>query len=376
MRSKIRRALALCLSGAALVAQAEPGVSDSKIAIGQSIGLTGPVAAVGQDIVAGLNAAFASINQKGGVQGRRLELVTVDDGFDPARAGENVAAFQKSANVFALAGSLGTPQTAEIIKALPNAALPLLCPFSGAESVRAPNRQVFHLRASYRDEANKMVDQLTTLGMKRIAVFYQNDAFGKEGLAYIQEALQARDLKPVVAAPIERGSLEVGKAVAEIMKADPQGIIAFVVTRPVAEFVKALRAAGGFQQVITISTNANEDFVKVLGASGRGVANTQVVPDPWNNGLPVVREYQQAMRQAGREQFSHTSLESYLCGKLIGEGLRRSSRDPTRDKFVAALEGMGSIDLGGYEVRFSPRSHVASSYVDVTVIGPNGKMMR
>lgn len=375
MQGNLRRALALFLCSTALV-RAEPGVTDNKIAIGQSIGLSGPVAAVGQDIVAGLTAAFASINQKGGVQGRRLELVTADDGFDPARAGENVAAFQRSANVFALAGSLGTPQTAEIIKNLPAAPLPLMCPFSGAESLRPHNRQVFHLRAGYRDEANKMVDQLTTLGMKRVAVFYQNDAFGKEGLAYIQEALQARDLKPVVTASIERGSLEVAKPVAEIMKADPQGIIAFVVTRPVAEFVKALRAAGGFQQVITISTNANEDFIKALGNSARGVANTQVVPDPWNSGLTVVREYQQAMRQGGREQFSHTSLEAFLCGKLIAEGLRRSSRDVTREKFLAALEGMGAVDLGGYEVRYSPRSHIASAYVDVTVIGPNGKMMR
>lgn len=366
--------LGAAAGGSALAAAAE--VDRNRIVIGQSIGLTGPVAAVAGEIVDGLGAAFAEINQRGGVQGKKLELLTVDDGFDPQRARENTLAFRKSGQVFALAGSLGTPQTAEIIKALSDGSLPLLCPFSGADSVRTPHPLVFHLRAGYRDEANKMVEQLTTLGMQRIAVFYQNDSFGQEGLSYVQDALQQRGLKPVALAAIERGSLEVKKAVDEIARADPQGIIAFVVTRPAAEFVKQLRAIDGFQQVITISTNANEDFIKALGEQGRGVANTQVVPDPWNNGLPVVREYQQAMRQFGRERFSPNSLEAYLCGKLIAEGVRRIARDPAPEKFVAALESMSDFDLGGFTVRYSPRRHVASSYVDMTVIGAKGKMMR
>lgn len=359
----------------AVAVRAEPGVTDSRIVIGQSIGLTGPVAAVSQDITAGLAAYVHHANQRGGINGRRLELRTLDDGFVPPRTGENARALVSEA--FLLAAPLGTPHTAELLKASGPAGVPALCPFTGADRLRAePNRLLFHIRAGYKDEIAKMVEQLTTLGIRRIALFYQNDPFGEEGLVHLESALQQRNLKLAARATYERGSLDVGVAVKTLSAADPQAIIMFAVTRAAAELVKRMQGAGRFPQFITISLNGNEDFVKALGEHRRGVGNTQVAPYPWNTAMPLVKEYQQAMREIGNQQFSFNSIEGYLCGKVIGEGIRRAARNLTRTRFVEALESMNRYDAGGFEISYSAASHIGSRYADLTVIDGNGKFLR
>jgi len=362
--------LALCTAG---VVQAEPGVTESRIVIGQSIGLTGPVAAVAQDIAAGLAAYVHHANKRGGIQGRRLELKTLDDGFAPPRAGENARVLAGEA--FLLAAPLGTPHTAELLKA--STGVPLLCPFTGAERLRAaPNRQLFHIRAGYKDEIAKMVEQLTTLGINRIALFYQNDPFGEEGLEHLEAALQRHGLKIAARATYERGSLDVGVAVKTLTAADPQAVVMFAVTRAAAELVKRMQEAGRAPQFLTLSLNSNDDFIKALGEHKRGVGNTQVAPYPWNSSLPLVKEYQQAMRETGRQQFSYNSLEGYVCGKVIGEGVRRASPVLTRARFIDALESMGRHDVGGYEIGFSGTNHIGSRHVDLTVIDGNGRFLR
>lgn len=364
--------LALCAAG---MVRAEPGVTDGKIVIGQSIGMTGPVAAVAQDINAGLAAYVHQANKRGGINGRRLELKTLDDGFAPPRAGENARALSDEA--FVLAAPLGTPHAAEMLKASAASGTPLMCPFTGAERLRAaPNRLLFHVRAGYKDEIAKMVEQLTTLGIKRIALFYQNDPFGEEGLEHLEAMLQRHGLKLAARATYERGSIDVGAAVKALSAADPQAVIMFAVTRPAAELVKRMQEAGRFPQFLTISTNASDDFIKALGAHKRGVGNTQVAPYPWDISLPLVKEYQQAMVETGRKQFSFNSLEGYLCGKVIGEGLRRATRNLTRMRFVDALESMSRYDTGGFEIGFAGSNHIGSRHVDLTVLDASGRFLR
>lgn len=368
-----KAALSFSLLFAAGLAQAEPGVGEDKIVIGQSIGLTGPVAAVAQDIAAGLAAYVHHANKRGGIHGRRLELKTLDDAFAPPRAGENARAL--SNGVFVLAAPLGTPHAVELLKASGGA--PVLCPFTGAERLRAaPNPLLFHIRASYKDEIEKMIEQLTTLGVNRIALFYQNDAFGEEGQEHLEAALKRRNLKMAARASYERGSLDVGAAVKTFTATDPQAIVMFAVSRVAAELVKRMQEAGRAPQFLTLSLNSNEDFIKALGEHKRGVGNTQVAPYPWNTSLPLVKEYQQAMRETGRQQFSYNSLEGYVCGKVIGEGLRRVPKNPTRARFVEALESMGSYDAGGYEIGFSGTNRVGSRHVDLTIIDANGRFLR
>jgi len=357
--------------------RAEPGVSDTRVVIGQSLGVTGPVASTADEVVTGLKAYFALANKGGGVNGRAIELRTMDDANLPARTGENTRAMLAGGEVFILTGNLGTAHTAEALKVAEAAGVPLICPVGGAASLHGSfNRHLFHIRASYREEVDKMVDHLITVGVRRIAAFYQNDAFGKEGLAAIEEALQKRNLKVVAGATIERGSLDPSAAVKTLIAAEPQAVIMFAVTRASAEFVKQMRKAGASPQFFGISTNANQDFINTLGEFGRGVGNAQVMPSPWNTALPLIKEYQQAMRDIGKDKMSFTSLEGYVCGKLIAEGLRRATRAVTREKFIAALETMNPYDMGGFEVRYSSSNHNGSRYVDLSVIGTNGKFLQ
>jgi ABC-type branched-subunit amino acid transport system substrate-binding protein len=368
-----------CLAGLLIhcAAGAEAGVSETRVVIGQSLGVTGPVATTAEEVTSGLNAYFTLANKRGGVNGRSIELKTADDANVPKRTGENAHAMLDGGEVFLLAGNLGTAHTAETLKVAEAAGAPVICPFSGAASLQGKfNRYLFHIRAGYREEAEKMVDHLLTVGVRRIAAFYQNDPFGQEGLAAIEEALQKRNLKLTASASIERGSLDPGAAVKTLKAAEAQAVIMFAVTRAAAEFTKQMRKAGASPQFFGISINANQDFINTLGEYGRGVGNAQVVPSPWNTALPLVKEYQQAMREAGKEKFSFTSLESFICGKVIVEGLRRAPRALTREKFIAALEGMNPFDLGGFELRYSGANHNGSRYVDLSVIGTNGKFLQ
>lgn len=364
--------LALCAAG---MVRAEPGVTDGKIVIGQSIGLSGPVAGVAQDITSGLAAYVHHANKRGGIHGRTLVLKTLDDGFAPPRSGENAKALIDES--FLLAATLGTPHSAELLKVSGAAGVPVLCPFTGAERLRAKHDPLlFHIRAGYRDEIAKIVEQLTTLGVKRIALFYQNDPFGEEGLIHLESILEKKSLKMAARASYERGSLDVSAAVKILSEADPQAIVMFAVSRVAGELVKRMQEGGRYPQFLTISLNSNDDFIKALGEHKRGVGSSQVAPHPWNTAMPLVKEYQQAMRETGKTTFSYNSIEGYLCGKVIGEGLRRATRQPTRSRFVDALASMNRFDAGGYEISFSETNHIGSRHVDLTVIDANGKFLR
>lgn len=377
MKKAVKWVIAAAAACAGLSAWGEPGVAAGKIVIGQSIGLTGPVVSTAQDIVAGLQAYIAATNKAGGILGRQLELRSTDDGFVPARTADNTRAMIEGGEVFLMAAGLGTPQTLEAVKLAEPAGMPVVCPFTGAEPLRTtPSKVLFHIRASYRNEVEKMVEQLTSLGVQRIGMAYQNDPFGQEGLRYLEGALKKRGLEVAAAAPVERGSVEVGAAVQMLKAAQPQAVVMFLVTRPAEAFIKKMKAAGSFPRFMTISTNASADFVAALGDDGRGVGHSQVMPYPWNVGMPLVAEYQAAMTAAGKTTFSFNSLEGYVCGKLIGEGLRRAGKAPTRARFIEALEAMNLYDLGGYELRFSADNHAGSNYVGLTVVGANGRFMK
>lgn len=377
-KNTVRWALAGCMAVASAAAGAEPGVTAGKITIGQSIGIgSGPVLSTARDIVDGLTAYVAAANQAGGIHGRQLELRTLDDGFAPPKTAANARAMVEGGDVFLMAAGLGTPQTLEAMKIAEPAGMPVVCPFTGADPLHNKfSKVLFHVRASYRNEVEKMVEQMTSLGIQRIAMFYQNDAFGQEGLRYLQESLKKRNLQVAAAAPVERGSEDVAAAVKAIKESKPQAVVMFVVTKPAAAFIKQMKAAGSYPQFMTISQNANLDFGATLGADSRGVGHSQVMPYPWSVALPLVKEYQTAMQAQGKTGFSFASLEGYVCGKVIGEGLRRAGKAPTREGFIAALEGMNPYDLGGFEIRFSNDNHAGSNYVDLTVMSANGRFMK
>lgn len=370
--------LAGSLAASAMSAAAEPGVSPGRIVLGQSIGVaTGPVVNTAAEIVNGLAAYIAAANRAGGIHGRQLSLRTLDDGFVPGRTAENTRAMIEGGEVFLMAAGLGTPHTLEAMKLAEPAGLPLICPFTGADPLHSRfSKVMFHVRASYRSEVEKMVEQLTSLGIRRIAMLYQNDAFGQEGLRYLQESLKKRGLQVEAAAPVERGSEDVAAAVRILRDARPQAVVMFAVPNQAATFVRQMKAAGSFPQFMTISLNAHAEFAALLGADSRGVGHSQVMPSPWDVAMPLVREYQAAMRAQGKANYSFTSLEGYVCGKVIGEGLLRAGRNPTREGFLKALESMNPYNLGGYEIRFSGSSHAGSAHVGLTVMDAKGRFLK
>jgi ABC-type branched-subunit amino acid transport system substrate-binding protein len=361
----------------AAMAHAETGVTPTTIVIGQSAAFSGPAQALGNDMRAGALAYFQSVNAAGGINGRKIELRTLDDGYEPDRAAANTKKLIDD-GVFLLFGYVGTPTSNASKPIFTAARVPFVGPFTGAESLRNPvNRYIFNVRASYFDETEKIIGQLVGQTLDRIAVFYQNDDYGKAGLAGVERAMQKRNLKIVATGTVERNTVDVAAAVAAIGKTDPQAVVMISAYKSVAAFIKAMRAAGHSPQFMNVSFVGSKALAQESGPAGRGVGITQVVPFPWNVATPVVKEYQQLYTASSKkDDYSFTSLEGFLSAKVLVEGLRRAGPDLTREKFIAAMENMRDVDVGGFLISFSPTNHSGSKFVELTVIGKDERFLR
>ncbi len=375
---KFIAALGAAVALSASSAQAEPGVTATTIVLGQSAALTGPAMELGNEMRAGALLYFDFVNQRGGINGRTIDLHTLDDGYEPDRAVANTKRFVDKDEAFALFGYIGTPTTLASMPVFTQARVPLLGPFTGAEAFRKPlNRYIFNVRASYFQETEDLVELLTKLNLTRIAVFYQNDAYGKAGLEGVDRAMKKRKLEIVATGTVERNSSDVAAAVATIGKANPQAVIQISAYKSCAAFIKAMKGAGAFPQYMNVSFVGAKALAQELGKDGRGVGISQVVPFPWNAGMPVVRDYQKLfLAKNGKEAYSFTSLEGFIAAKVMVEGLRRAGRDLTRERLVAALESMSDYDVGGFSVTYSPTDHTGSRFVELTAIGKDGVFVR
>ena len=366
----------LALVLASSLALAENGVTDREILIGQFAAISGPAAQLGQRMQVGMQAYFTGVNAQGGVNGRAIKLVTRDDGYEPEKAAAAVKALIQEDKVFALAGSVGTPTGLAALPILTEQQVPLVGMFTGAQALREPfNRYVFHVRASYFDETERIVQHLTTLGIKKIAVFYQNDAYGKAGLEGVTRALTKRQLKPVATATVERNSVDVTQSLETLLKSEPEAIVQISAYKSCAALIKQARAKGYGGQFFNVSFVGSRALADELGDAGQGVVISQVVPFPYAQNTPMVREYQQRMTEAGQKDFDFSSLEGYLTARVLVEGLRRAGKNLTRDGLIAGLESMHDVNLGGFTVNYSARDHQASNFTDLTIIGRGGKFM-
>ena len=366
-------ALALGLQGAA--AQA------ADIVIGQVAPLSGVLASTGQQMVLGGKIYFDHVNAQGGINGQKIKVLVADDGYkvdDTVRLTREMLARPE---VVALYGFAGTANVGKLLTdgVLDDGGAALVAPYTGGEPLRSPfNNWIFHVRAGYADEAEHMVQQLHTLGMNRVAVMYQDDGFGKAGLVGVEAALAKRGLKLAVAAGYERNTDKIDEAVRKIKEADPQAIIMISINKPTAAFIKRYRESGGGAQLYNISVVDPAELVKLAGLkNAHGLGISQVVPSPYMPNLPVIREYQAMLKKyAPAELVNYTSFEQFLGAKVLVEALRRAGTNPSRAKVLKALEGMGSYDLGGVTVNYSAANRVGSRYVEVTVIGSTGKLLK
>ena len=376
---QIQHALAVLVLGTGSLACAAPSPTD--ITVVQIAPLTGVLASTGQQMVLGGKIYFDWVNAQGGIHGAKIKHTVVDDGYKVDETVRLTREALLNPEVIALFGFAGTANVSKLLTegVLDVGGAPLVAPYTGGEALRSPfNPYIFHVRAGYVDETEHMVHQATTLGMTRIAVMYQNDAFGKAGLAGVEAALAKRNMKMLVAATYERNTDDVQDAVQKIKIAEPQATIMVSVNRPTAAFAKQYRAIGGGGQLYNISVVDPAELVKLAGVKAvHGLGISQVVPFPFGASKPAVREYQALLKKYGGGQaVSYTSFEEFLGAKVLVEGLRRAGPAPTRARLVKALETIDNYDLGGTRVSYSPTNRIGSRFVEVTVIGASGKLLR
>lgn len=349
--------------------------SDSKIILGQSAAFTGPAAQLGIQFYQGAKVYFDQVNAQGGVGKRQIEIRNLDDGYEPDRCAENTRKLIAD-DVFALFGYIGTPTSLAALPLATRDKVPFIAPFTGAMGLREPfNRYAFHVRASYNDETGLIVKQLTSLGLKKIAVFYQNDAYGKAGLDGVTLALNGLGLKTVAQATVERNSVDVAKAVQTLVAAAPDAVVQISAYKSCAAFIRAARKAGYGGTFYNVSFVGTQALADELGKDGAGVVVSQVMPSPYNAARPIAREFADAVKAAGKEaQANFSSMEGYVAAKLFVEGLRRVSGKLSRESLITGLEGLGSQSLGGFSVSFSPTDHVASNFVELSMLTGDGRV--
>jgi len=370
----------LCLLGAAFVCclnsygRAEDGVSRGSILFGQVAALNGPAQALGQGMREGILAAFEETNRGGGINGRKLELKSIDDSYEPEKTIEATNKMIKEEKVFALVGAVGTPTSKAGQPIATAAKVPFIGPFTGAEFLRNPfNRYVVNIRSSYFQETEAWIEHLTKdLGVTRIAILYQDDAFGLSGLAGVKKAMERRNLSLVAEGTFKRNTTAIKSALLEIMKGQPQAVVTVGPYKPIAAFIKLARQLKVDATFVAISFVGSDSLAQELGSEGTGVIVSQVVPFPGDKSLPVVASYQSALAAVNeKSKPGFVSLEGYLVGRLVVEAVRRMPGEPTRETFLDAIE-REPFDLGGMKLTFSTTHNQGSNQVFFTVLQPDG----
>lgn len=358
-----------------IVARADPGVFDDKIVFGQSAAFKGPAAVLGLGMREGILAAFNEANAAGGVHGRKLELVSYNDGYEPEKAIANTERLIGDDKVFALIGEVGTPTSKAVQPITTEQSVPFLGPFTGAAFLRDPSlRNVINVRASYDQETEEWIERLTgDLGLSRIAILYQDDSFGRAGLKGVTKALEKRGLKPVAEGTYMRGTTAVKRALLAIRKGSPQAVVMVGAYKPCAEFIKLAHTIKLDTIFVNISFVGSKALAEELGQDGKGVVVTQVVPLPNDVDIPLVARYQRAMKATNPyAKFGFVSLEGYIVGRLTVEALNRLGNPVTRAGLLSTIRDVGVFDLDGVTLSYGPDDNQGMDRVFVTVIQQDG----
>ena len=352
------------------------GVSDDRILFGQSAAFSGPARELGLNMRLGIEAAFAEVNGRGGVQGRRLELTYLDDAYEPEAAITNTIQLIEGERVFALIGAVGTPTSRSATPVAAAAGVPYIAPFTGAEFLRDPEwDNILNLRSSYYQETEEMVARLTEdLGIGRIAVMYQDDSFGRAGYRGARLALERRGMEPVSIGLYPRNTTAVKAALLDLERGDPEAVIMIGAYQPVASLIAWARHTGLDPVFMTVSFVGSNALAEELGPTGTGVYVTQVVPFPTDDSLPITAEYLRALGEYAPDAVpGFVSFEGYLAGRLAVAGLQGCGRDVSRSCFLDNLRDADEVDLAGFRLRYGEGDNQGSDRVFLTAIGPDGQ---
>ncbi len=352
----------------------EMGVSAQRIILGQSMGLTGPIASSAKEQISGAKLYFDGVNKSGGIYGRKIELVTLDDKFDAKQAVVNANELIDK-GVFSFFLFRGTAIVEAVLPLVVDKRIPMVAPSTGAQSLHDPlNKWVFNVRPRFQQEVEKAVKHLHSIGVVRIGILHAEDGFGKDALTGFNRTMQEIKRKPQWMRGFKRPFTDVKEVTIDAVKSDSQALVLIGASGEIASFIKSYRASGGTSQLVTISNNSSQSFLDGLGVYGRGMIITQAVPSSPARGMTIITDFRNA---AASEKIPTTpaALEGFIAAKLMCEGLRRAGVALTRDKFVSALESGMPIDLGGIRMNYSSKSRTGSEYVDITIVGVDGKVI-
>lgn len=352
------------------------GVTDTEIKIGMVNAQTGPASGLGKGMRSGAEAVFKEINAKGGVHGRKINMVVGDDGYEPTKAIDETLKMIEQEKVFALFGYVGTPTGNAVLPIAKELETPLVGLFTGAMTLRQPvTRQVFNIRASYDDEAETLVAHFIAKGAQTVAVFYQDDGFGQAVLSGTEKALKKRGKAVLAKGTFQRNTVAVKAGLAAMLDAKPDAVVMVGPYTPLAAFIKEARAAGMKSQLATVSFVGTGNLVEQVGKDGDGVVVSQVVPFPDDSDLAITRECRDAVKASSGEALGFVNFEGCISARVLAAALERAGKDLTRDKLIEALETMKALNVGGLPISFSSDNHQASQQIFLTQIR-DGKIVK
>ncbi len=365
------------INGLALAALLLSASASAQIKIGMPSGLTGSVAAGVKENLDGARLYFDAVNARGGVNGKRIELLVVDDQFDPKKTVEAARTLITEQKVVSLFLNRGTPHTQALLPLLAEYKVPLVAPSTGAIALHKPvNPWVFNVRATYQREAIKAIEYMASIGITRVALWQTDDSFGADGAAGAQKGFEAVNQKPLVLFKFPRENPDFASTAKETAAAKAQAVMVLGSAGNTANAVKALRAAGSRAQVVTLSNNASAGFIKLLGEHARGVIVTQVFPNERAASSPLIKEAQDLAKAKGLDGVSPAMMEGYAAAKVLTEGLRQAGPSPTPQGLRDALEGIRNFNMGGLTMSYSPSNHTGLDFADLSIIDAQGRFVR
>lgn len=353
------------------------GTASAQIIVGQTASFSGPVAASVKETAEGAKLYIDQVNAQGGVHGQTIELLSMDDKFDPELTVKNAKTLIVDKKVVALFLVRGTPQTLALMPLLAEYRVPLVAPSTGAMQLHQPvNPYIFNVRPSYQHEAERVVKHLSLVGMDRIAVLQADDSFGSDAVIGALAGFKSVNKEPVLVEKFSRVNPDFAPLAAKVMKAKAQAVLFIGSGTMVVDGTKAIRAAGSRAQIVTLSNNAASGFIEAMGSNARGTIVSQVFPYERSVASPIVKEALELAKTKNIRDISPALLEGYAAAKVLVEGLRRAGAKPTREKLIAALNGLKKFDIGGLEVSYSPGDHTGLSFVDLSIIGADNRFRR
>jgi ABC-type branched-subunit amino acid transport system substrate-binding protein len=364
-------ALAAFVLGLSASAQAQT----KPLLIGQTYIQTGPLASLSTDPLIGIRAFFATLNAGGGLNGRPVELRQLDDAFDPAKGAENVKTFVKDGAVGILM-PIGTSSSVGALKAANELKIPVVGPYTGAAPVVKASEYGFPVRISYDEEYNRIVNHLFTIGLSRIGFAHNDNPGARSALESTQKFVAERGEKLVGSVAIKNDGSDAAERAVELAKLKPKAVVLSATNEVAAKFISAYRAAGGETAFYSFSLLNGQKLFQDIKKDAAGVVISQVVPYPWNSAMPVIAEYQAAMKKIGATEFSYASLEGYVAAKVMVEGLKRAGPNPTPDSLHKGLESFKTLDIGGIAVSYRPGEHRGLTFSELSMLKADGRYLR